>query len=81
MQDINCLTLAERIRLLRERRQITQARLAERAGLHPNMITRIECGRIANPGWSTMQRLASGLDCGMEAFQAGHALPALSPFE
>jgi transcriptional regulator with XRE-family HTH domain len=47
-------------RRLREARDLTQEELADRAGLHPNYIGRIERGE-SNVGVKTLFKLARGL--------------------
>ena len=51
-----------RIMTLRRRKQLTQAVLAEQAGLHRTFISKIETGR-ANVSLETMNTLAHVLEC------------------
>ena len=58
--DPDLLALGRELRRLREARDLTQEELAERAGLHPNYIGRIERGE-SNVGVKALFRLARGL--------------------
>ena len=53
--------VGSRIRQAREKRQLTQAELAEKAGLPPATISHFETG-IRIPGTSTLKKLADALD-------------------
>ena len=57
-----------RLRTLRETAALTQAQLAERAGLSPQAIAALEQGTRC-PTWDTVQRLARALEVGEEAFK------------
>lgn len=48
--------------LIRERRMWTQSDLAVRAGVSPTTISGIERGRISNPHFGTIRKLARALD-------------------
>jgi transcriptional regulator with XRE-family HTH domain len=48
------------VRRLRFEAGLTQNALAQRAGLHPSRVSRIENGRD-NPRWGTVRRIADGL--------------------
>lgn len=56
--------LGEAVRLLREKRGITQERLAQDAGVTTGTISLVERGR-SNPAWGTVRALASGLGVSM----------------
>lgn len=56
MQDI-----ASTIRSLREQLGLTQAQLAERSGLFPQAVSRLECAGCS-PRLSTLQQIANALD-------------------
>ena len=47
---------------VRERRMWTQGRLAKEAGVSPTTVSGIESGRISNPHFSTVHKLAEALD-------------------
>jgi len=49
------------VRRQREAKQLTQEKLAERAGLDPTYISGIECGP-RNPGIKNVAKLAKALD-------------------
>jgi len=52
--------LGEAVRQLREKRGITQERLAQDAGLTTGTISLVERGR-SNPAWGTVKAIANGL--------------------
>lgn len=52
--------LAQAIRRLRKKRQLSQEALGLEVGLHPTWISHIESGRV-NPTWGNVKRIASGL--------------------
>jgi len=54
--------LGRRIRILRERRDLTQQHLARLSGIAPDMVSRIENGHYRSPGLRTLLRIADGLD-------------------
>lgn len=60
--------LGKVVRALRTQNGLTQAQLAERAGLAVESVSRLETGRLANATVDVLDRLASSL---------GVALPAL----
>jgi transcriptional regulator with XRE-family HTH domain len=53
--------LGRRVRTLRQRLNLSQEQLAERAGLHWTYVSGIERGR-RNPGLNTLGRLAQSLE-------------------
>lgn len=53
--------LARAIRQLRHARQLTQEDLAHASGITVTALVRIE-GAHANPTWSTVRKIATGLD-------------------
>lgn len=53
--------LGRALRLLRRRRELTRAALAEATGMHKNYIGSLEEGAIASPGLLTLTRLVHGL--------------------
>lgn len=56
--------LGRALRLLRRRRELTRAVLAQRTGMHKNYIGSLEEGAIASPGLLTVTRLVVGLQIG-----------------
>jgi transcriptional regulator with XRE-family HTH domain len=52
--------LAQAIRRLRKKQQLSQEALGLEAGIHPTWISHIESGRI-NPTWGNVRRLARAL--------------------
>lgn len=61
------LALGEAIRLLRQRRQLTQSRLADVAHIHRGHLASIEAGERSSPGIGTIAAIACGLEAGAEA--------------
>jgi DNA-binding XRE family transcriptional regulator len=59
---------AARLRELREKQNLTQVELAERAGIGQAMVSLLEQGD-RQPSWPTICRSAKALDVGVEAFQ------------
>jgi len=52
--------LGEAVRQLREKRGVTQERLAQDAGLTTGTVSLVERGR-SNPSWGTVRAIAAGL--------------------
>lgn len=67
--------LARILRQLRTESGLTQEDLAHRSGLTVAALARIERGQ-ANPTWTTVRRLAAGLDVSLKAI--GHAVDCAS---
>jgi transcriptional regulator with XRE-family HTH domain len=55
------LALGEAIRALRSKRGDSQEKLAQAAGITPNMLSLIERGE-GNPSWVTVRGIAAALD-------------------
>jgi transcriptional regulator with XRE-family HTH domain len=58
--------LGQRVRDLRERLDLTQEQLAERANLHPTYVSGIERG-VRSPGLNILARLARALKVSLPA--------------
>jgi transcriptional regulator with XRE-family HTH domain len=58
---------AQRLRELREAAGLTQQQLAERAGLHPFSVAKLEQG-VQEPTWPTVLDLAGALGVSVGAF-------------
>ena len=56
------MSFGKRLRLIRERRDYTQARLATLAGMHPTQLAHIE-GDRDEPSAKNIRRLARAIDC------------------
>ncbi len=54
------------MRFLREEAELTQIKLAVKAGVSMSWLSRIERGKV-DPTWGTMRRLASSLNVSMES--------------
>jgi DNA-binding XRE family transcriptional regulator len=65
---------ARNLRRRREAAKLSQEQLAERTGLHPTEISRLERA-VREPRLGTMLRLAQGLDIGIEKLVTGIRLP------
>ncbi len=52
--------LGERLRALRQERELQQRQLADKAGLTPSMVSQIESGRLT-PSLHTLGKLAAAL--------------------
>jgi transcriptional regulator with XRE-family HTH domain len=59
--------LGEAVRQLREKRGITQERLAQDAGVTTGTVSLIERGR-SNPAWGTIKALSDGLGVSLVEF-------------
>jgi transcriptional regulator with XRE-family HTH domain len=60
-------TFAERLKALRESAGLTQAALAERAGMNPFGVAKLEQG-VREPTWATVQALCKALNISCEEF-------------
>lgn len=58
--------LGRAVQHLREKAEIDQATLAERAGLTPSLIADLESGQ-ADPVWGDMRKVATALGVSLEA--------------
>ena len=57
--------LGQRLRTIREERDLTQHALAKVSGIAADMISRLENGHYTTPGLRTLLRLADGLGVGV----------------
>lgn len=55
--------LAERLHRLRDEAGLTQYELAKQAGIRPEVVSRIENGKVTDPSISTVIGLARVLGC------------------
>lgn len=58
--------LGRAVQVLREKAEIDQATLAERAELPPSLIAELESGR-SDPAWGDMRKVAAALGVSLEA--------------
>jgi transcriptional regulator with XRE-family HTH domain len=65
-------TFAERLRVLRVRMALTQAELAQRAGINPATVARLEQSQAA-PRPTTIRKLARALGVELSALTVGEA--------
>jgi transcriptional regulator with XRE-family HTH domain len=75
------MTLGERLRFLREQRQLSRAQLAYLAGVNANHIYRIERGQRKRVGAAIMARLATALNVGIEELLAEASAAAEAPHD
>lgn len=59
--------LGQRVRALREERELTQNALAKSAGIATDMVSRLENGHYSSPGLRTLLRLADGMGLSIAA--------------
>ena len=65
-----------RLRELRKQRNLTQEVLAELSGVDQVTISYIEIGKVRNPHWETVSKIARALGVGVEELFK----PAAGPF-
>ena len=63
-------TLAERINIAMEEREMTQADIARKTGLSTAIVAQICTGRTADPGFTKVVKIAKALDVSL-SFLAG----------
>ncbi len=68
------MSFATRLRELRERGGLTQAQLAERAGMHTLTVAKLE-QELRLPSWTTVQALARALGVNCAAFEEHNGAP------
>jgi transcriptional regulator with XRE-family HTH domain len=62
MLDVMPRISGEKLRGVRDRRLLSQRELAERAGLSPTTILKLEAGRVEDPHPRTVRKLAQALE-------------------
>lgn len=55
-------TIAQNIKLYRQKRKMTQKELAEKAGIDLFTLSKIETGATSNPSIETILKIANALD-------------------
>ena len=65
------MSLDERLRMARERKDLSQRELCKQAGLTPAHVAAIESGAIKDPASSTLVQLAAALDCDLKWLATG----------
>lgn len=55
-------TIAQNIKLFRQKRKLTQKELAEKAGIDLFTLSKIETGATSNPSIETIIKIAKALD-------------------
>jgi transcriptional regulator with XRE-family HTH domain len=58
---------AKRLKIIREAKQMSQAELADKSGLHPAHISHFECGK-RKPCFENIINLANALNCSADDF-------------
>lgn len=61
MQDVMPRISGEKLRKVRDERLLSQRELAEKAGLSPTTILKLEADRVHDPHPRTIRKLAEGL--------------------
>lgn len=61
MPTMGTVKIGKSLRRLREERFISRAELAEKVGLHPDHIGRLERNEVENPRMPTIRKLAAAL--------------------
>jgi transcriptional regulator with XRE-family HTH domain len=56
------MAFADRLKALREQKDMTQQELAVKAGLAVSIVTKLEGGQTTDPRWSTVCALADALE-------------------
>lgn len=86
MDRSNLRQLGDTLRAHRARARLTVRQLADKAGLVPSTVSRLETGQIDSPRPEHLQQLARALSCDVEDFYAlagylmPEGLPALRPY-
>lgn len=62
------LEVGAKIRKLREERGLSLADVSEKTGLNPGTLSRLESGKVANPGVLTLMSIAEALGVSVLAF-------------
>lgn len=70
--------LAERLKLLRKEKKLSQVKLAKSVGVHYNHLGRYEHGK-SNPSIKTLARLAQALDVSVDYLLSGSIREPASP--
>ncbi|MDE2480802.1 MAG: helix-turn-helix transcriptional regulator [bacterium] len=71
--------LSSAIRAARERAGLTQSQLADRVGLAPSHIARLETGDRANPRFETIARIAHALGASLDEIASAAGLATVAP--
>lgn len=66
MPYVNCLKLGDMIAVARELKPMTLRELEEKSGVSNAVISQIETGKVKDPGFSTIVRLADALGLPVE---------------
>ena len=67
---LTCQTVGDRIRRVRQERNLTQKELGERTGIAEPTIRRYELGKL-NPKYETLEKIANALDCNAQFLYDG----------
>lgn len=78
-QNNRGMSLAERLRARRKAASLTQAELAERAGVSQSVVSRLENGTTTEATWSVMAAIAKALGATADELLSGE--PASEPRE
>jgi len=64
-------TLADRIKAARFAKGLTQEQAAAKAGIRQGAWSEYETGRVENPNFATIKRIAAALDVSLDALAGG----------
>lgn len=65
------LTVAQKLKVIREKRGLTQEKLGQLSGINAGNIRKYESGTISNPTYKTLEKLASALEIPIFFFISG----------
>lgn len=60
------MSISERLKLLRDQKSMSQARLSVVSGVAQSVISDIETGKTTSPRVSTLNLLTNALDCAVD---------------
>ncbi|EXG84091.1 putative transcriptional regulator [Clostridium sp. ASBs410] len=69
------LTVAQKLKAIRQKRGFTQEKLGELSGINAGNIRKYESGTISNPTYKTLEKLANALDVPVPFFISGGSSP------
>ena len=70
------VALSDRLRELRHAAGLSQEQLARRANVTTGVVHKLEQGRVDDPQWSTIQKLAKALNASLDDLAAAQNTPA-----
>ncbi|WP_159459705.1 helix-turn-helix domain-containing protein [Scatolibacter rhodanostii] len=70
MNDLDFVTIGQRIKERRQALAVTQEAIANQLNVNPSHVSNIECGR-ANPSLTLLIKIANILECSVDFFIGG----------